>query len=197
MKIGDMVFVRGYIDEIRKDTVIIRNNGGYFGTVPDEIVSSVQPEIEQIKWERDTAIQQLKDLGYGLGEKPRTDGDCISRQTAIDLWDKYHPYIATKAMEYDRDLRALPPVQPDIARDIATIIENEKDMRVILSGAERKKGEWAPTYSDCGDDVWVVWKCSECGYVRKKGWDHTSDGERPDALFCEMCNADMRGEQNE
>ena len=26
--------------------------------------------IEQIRWERDTAIQQLKDLGYGLGEKP-------------------------------------------------------------------------------------------------------------------------------
>lgn len=26
---------------------------------------------EQIMWERDTAIQQLKDLGYGLGEKPK------------------------------------------------------------------------------------------------------------------------------
>jgi len=22
-------------------------------------------------WERDTAVQQLKDLGYGLGEKPK------------------------------------------------------------------------------------------------------------------------------
>lgn len=28
--------------------------------------------IEQLKWERDVAIQQLKDLGYGFGEKPRT-----------------------------------------------------------------------------------------------------------------------------
>ena len=26
--------------------------------------------IEQIRWERDVAIQQLADLGYGLGEKP-------------------------------------------------------------------------------------------------------------------------------
>lgn len=26
---------------------------------------------EQIMWERDTAVQQLKDLGYGLGEKPK------------------------------------------------------------------------------------------------------------------------------
>ena len=35
---------------------------------------SVQPDrgyVEQIKWERDLAIQQLKDLGYGLGEKAR------------------------------------------------------------------------------------------------------------------------------
>lgn len=28
MKIGDRVFVCGYIDEIRKDTIIIRNAGG-------------------------------------------------------------------------------------------------------------------------------------------------------------------------
>lgn len=39
MKIGDMVFVHGYVDEIRKDTVIIRNQGGYFGTVPSEILT--------------------------------------------------------------------------------------------------------------------------------------------------------------
>lgn len=48
MKIGDRVFVRGYIDEIRKDTVIIRNEGGYFGTVSAEVLAgelpSAQPE---------------------------------------------------------------------------------------------------------------------------------------------------------
>lgn len=38
MKIGDRVLVHGYVDEIRKDTVIIRNNGGYFGTIPSEII---------------------------------------------------------------------------------------------------------------------------------------------------------------
>ena len=37
MKIGDEVFVHGYVDEIRKDVIIIRNNGGYFGTVPSEM----------------------------------------------------------------------------------------------------------------------------------------------------------------
>ena len=27
--------------------------------------------LDQIRWERDIAIEQLKDLGYELGEKPR------------------------------------------------------------------------------------------------------------------------------
>lgn len=38
MKIGDKVLVKGIVDEIRKDVVIVRNEGGYFGTVPGEIV---------------------------------------------------------------------------------------------------------------------------------------------------------------
>lgn len=53
MKIGDRVFVRGYIDEIRKDTVIIRNAGGYFGTIPSEVITgelpSAQPEVIRCK----------------------------------------------------------------------------------------------------------------------------------------------------
>ena len=40
VKIGDRVYVHGYVDEIRKDTVIIRNDGGYFGTVRNEIIVS-------------------------------------------------------------------------------------------------------------------------------------------------------------
>lgn len=38
MKIGDRCFVHGYVDEIRKDTIIIRNKGGYFGTDPGEVI---------------------------------------------------------------------------------------------------------------------------------------------------------------
>ena len=54
MKIGDRIFVRGYIDEIRKDTVIVRNDGGYFGTIPSEVITgelpSVQPERKKGHW---------------------------------------------------------------------------------------------------------------------------------------------------
>ena len=44
--------------------------------------------FDQIVWERDTAIWQLRQLGYGFGEKIRTDGDLISRQAAIDAFCK-------------------------------------------------------------------------------------------------------------
>ena len=50
MRIGDKVYVRGYIDEIRYDDtkrincVIIRNDGGYFGTVQSEIIMADQSE---------------------------------------------------------------------------------------------------------------------------------------------------------
>ena len=52
-KIGDRIFVRGYIDEIRKDTVIVRNDGGYFGTTLSEVMGelpSAQPERKKGKW---------------------------------------------------------------------------------------------------------------------------------------------------
>ena len=37
--------------------------------------------------------------------------DLISRQAAIDLWDKYHPTIAVNAIRYDAELRQLPSAQ--------------------------------------------------------------------------------------
>ena len=54
----------------------------------------------------------------------------ISRQAAIDLWEKYHPTIAVDAMQYDAELRRLPPAQP-----------------------KRKKGKWIVYYEcpKCGE----------------------------------------------
>ena len=37
MKIGDEVMVHGYVDEIRNNGIIIRNEGGYFGTAESEV----------------------------------------------------------------------------------------------------------------------------------------------------------------
>ena len=66
MKIGDEVYVHGFIDEIRNDVIIIRNEGGYFGTVPSEVV------------EKEETSQNLT--------KPNKS-DLISRQAAIDAED--------------------------------------------------------------------------------------------------------------
>ena len=41
---------------------------------------------KQVAWERDIAIEQLKELGYSFGEKIRTCEDCVSREQAkIDV----------------------------------------------------------------------------------------------------------------
>lgn len=50
MKIGDSVFVHGYVDEIRKDCVIIRNRGGYFGTDRCEIIQGDIVRCKDCKW---------------------------------------------------------------------------------------------------------------------------------------------------
>lgn len=44
MKIGDEVYVHGFVDEIRKDVIIIRNDGGYFGTVANEVLEKQTQE---------------------------------------------------------------------------------------------------------------------------------------------------------
>ena len=55
LKIGQEVLIHGYVDEIRKDTVIIRNDGGYFGTV--------EYEVTDIEYEPDTldVLNKIRD----------------------------------------------------------------------------------------------------------------------------------------
>lgn len=50
LKIGDEVYIHGFVDEVRRDTVIIKNEGGYFGTVAEEIMPSAQPEPHYDEW---------------------------------------------------------------------------------------------------------------------------------------------------
>lgn len=69
MKIGDRVFVRGYIDEIRKDTVIVRNDGGYFGTVLSEVTGELPSAQTGITLE--SAIDYLHSIGW-MQEHDRT-----------------------------------------------------------------------------------------------------------------------------
>lgn len=61
--------------------------------------------------------------------------DLIDRQAALDCFpdwvDRHGDVHAADEDTVYQKIEALPSAQPDVARDIATIIENEKDMRVI------------------------------------------------------------------
>ena len=61
MKLGQEVWIHGYIDEMRKDIAIIKNEGGYFGAVYDEIqpaqinmsvIEDIKAEIKA-EWQAD------------------------------------------------------------------------------------------------------------------------------------------------
>ena len=62
-KIGDRIFVRGYVDEIRKDTVIVRNDGGYFGTILSEVTGELPSaqETHEERTEKDKEKQKTKE----------------------------------------------------------------------------------------------------------------------------------------
>ena len=61
MKIGDTVYVHGHVDEIRKDVVIIKNDGGYFGTVKSEIVEGTE---KYEAWLKDKIYSLMKDYYF-------------------------------------------------------------------------------------------------------------------------------------
>ena len=94
MKIGDRVFVRGYIDEIRKDTVIVRNDGGYFGTVLSEVTGelpSAQPELIRCK----DCKHMIEHKSYGdMGESAYT---CEGNMDGWVLPDSYCSYAERRA----------------------------------------------------------------------------------------------------
>jgi hypothetical protein len=79
MKIGDRCFVHGYVDEIRKDVVIIKNKGGYFGTDPGEVITVtdtahpnwISLEDKMPDNNTDVLLQFSSNMGVGFYE----DGD--------------------------------------------------------------------------------------------------------------------------
>ena len=105
--------------------------------------------------------------------------DLISRQAAIDALNNIEiPRNASWYQYYQQALTAvykLPPAQPEpsqVAKDIARIVENGQDMRVI--GQERIRGRWTMDNA-----------CSECGC---QPW---FSGDIHNYNFCPHCGADM------
>lgn len=124
--------------------------------------------IEQIKWERDVALEQLKELGYGLGEKIRAEKDCISRQAAID-------YFVINVGFHDED--GYPIEDTDELRKIWT----EYFDGIPPVEPKRIRGRWITDKQG-----YVTWSaiCNKCGErTEMVGGDYN---------FCPHCGADMR-----
>lgn len=81
-RIGDEVYVHGYVDEMRKDVVIIRNDGRYFGTDPCEVeVKTDNPQYVN-GWL--DALNEIMKYSYGM-----LDAEKFGLQHKIQsmIWD--------------------------------------------------------------------------------------------------------------
>lgn len=85
LKIGQEVLIHGYVDEIRKDTVIIRNEGGYFGTVEYEITDIEMPNTNEVLDKIRAEMEQIKEAEYQIYGK----GSWKFVDKCLDIIDKY------------------------------------------------------------------------------------------------------------
>lgn len=158
--------------QISKDVAsaenIIRHayNQGYEQGLKD----SKQEPCEQIKWERDTAIKQLNELGYGLGEKIK---DCISRKALLDAI--YQKEYGTDY--YDGNMLNIPYI--DLIKSLPSV-----------NPAERV-GRWIELKDGYDDEYY---ECTICGTPLD-----TIVGTPDDNgfNFCPFCGCRMKGEGEE
>ena len=112
MKIGDRVLIKGIVDEIRKDVVIIKNDGGYFGTVPSEIIDKY-------------ADQEPCD-------------DAVSRQAVINMFPKWKFVSYEAYLSSTLEIEQLPSVIPqEPCDDMLTAYAMG-----VYAGQEPKTGHW-------------------------------------------------------
>ena len=62
---------------------------------------------EQVRWERDVAISQLKELGYGLGEKIREKDKKMGKPTLADIAAKLSEFDSECLMTIDEYLESV------------------------------------------------------------------------------------------
>ena len=143
MTIGEEVLIHGYIDEIRKDIVIIRNEGGYFGTVTEEIRSrSENPNTCEDAISREAAIRAIEAL-----QRP------IMREES-----NYYQFKFSGMSEALGAVENLPSVTPQQKTGLWIEVIDETD--------SLGNKTWHHECSICGSDKsgWGTYKhCPDCG----------------------------------
>lgn len=96
LKIGQEVLIHGYVDEIRYDhtkrvsTVIIRNEGGYFGTVECEVTDIEMPDTNDVLDKiRDEIEAEMNDIYRQPSIDQRDLTKIHACQRHIAIIDKY------------------------------------------------------------------------------------------------------------
>lgn len=129
---------------------------------------------KQVIWERDIAIAQLKELGYGFGEKIRSCEDAVSRLDVMDMTGLYADWFESSDSYNDfvAELYKLPPVTPT-----------------------RKKGKWINhRFSFVNDDEQIVTEC-HCNKCYGIAYFRTIGRELVGANLCPNCGAEMESEE--
>ena len=105
--------------------------------------------FEQVRWERDVAIDQLKQLGYELGEKIRISDDAVDRQAVLDIDFRRIILTTAKPAEMiEQKVKALPSVNPQSR--IGHWIEDEYEMEVRCSECGEENDECSKYCPNCG-----------------------------------------------
>lgn len=104
--------------------------------------------------------------------------DLISRQTVIELYKKYQPYMAVKVIEFGKALEQLPPAQPEqesfewchdckeYDQEAHCCHRWTKAIRKTVDELKQsaQQGTWQPCYitTPTGGQH-CVWECDGCG----------------------------------
>jgi len=114
--------------------------------------------FKQVMRERDIAIGQLKELGYGFGQKIEPCDDAISRQAVFEQIDQWaignREYLYTNATYYlTKRIQNIPPVTPQVKTGHWIRVDKDKlkcsECDVIHFIAQYPQGKiaWCP---NCG-----------------------------------------------
>lgn len=108
-----------------------------------EMAANAIASNEQIRWERDTAIDQLGQLGYGLGEEIKTpsDGDLVRWTDAVRVIFNALLTIPDTGDNPDNMSMAIAMAEkiPPVRRWIKADKASPKDFHHVLGWIERNK----------------------------------------------------------
>ena len=162
MKIGDEIYVHGFVDEIRKDVVIIKNEGGYFGTVPGEIIKYVEREQK-------TTVSVLPDEN---GYYPNVCGMCANAESELCKLcsgNKNFVKATTKIPDFYKKYAEQDPCEDC---DYSEIMDWEQDAKT----GKAKPIYWCERHKEPCDDAISRQAVLDivCGAYEKDGWGESN-----------------------